>query len=149
MRCGWCGSTDVDYETVDNGVGMQQVTPGVCGRCGAVEISSYDDPATIHPVDRAHGWYAGPDELRFVGPVSDPQPVIRTEALRAWLCDYGTFVLVPWFGLTHASYVEKVFEKEQFRTCCGLVFDACEKPYDDHITCLFCLCEETVWPIPS
>ena len=144
MKCGWCGSDDIDFEMVDNGVGLQQVTPGICMRCGAVEVGPYDGPTVVHPTERARGWYAGPDELQFVGPFRDSRaPVIRDEALRAWLCDYGTFVLVPWFGMTHASYVEKVFEKVQFRTDCGLVFDACELPYDNFITCLTCLCEET------
>lgn len=142
MRCGWCGSEDIDYETVDIGVGMQQVSPGICGRCGAVEIGATDDEA-ISPVDKKRGWYAGPDELQFVGPVDGTPPAIRREALRAWLCDYGTPVLVPWFGMTHAAYVEQVLHKAQFRTNCGLVFDACELPYDNFITCLLCLCEET------
>lgn len=139
--CGWCGSEEVDYETVDNGVGRQQVSPAQCSRCGAVEIGPYDEEP-INPVDRRRGWYAGPDELQFVGPVDEMPQAIRREALRAWLCDYGTPVLVPWLGMTHASRVERVLRKAQFRTSCGLVFDACEKPYDDHITCLICLCEE-------
>lgn len=147
VRCGWCSSTDVDYETVYYGLGMRQVT-ATCRRCDAVEIGPYEDPDTIHPVDKARGWYAGPNELRFVKPM--PTPPIRDEALRAWLFDYGTLVLVPWFGLVHTSYVEKVaFDKTQFRTNCGLVFEVCALPYDNHTTCLFCLCEETACPTPS
>lgn len=142
MRCGWCGSEDVDYETVDIGVGRQQVSPGICLRCGAVEIGPFDQEP-INPVDKRRGWYAGPDELQFVGPVTLPVPVVRREAFRAWFCDYGTRVLVPWSRMTHGAFVERIHNGAQFRTHCGFVFDACEAPPDDFITCLVCLTEDT------
>ena len=142
MRCGWCGSEDVSFETVDIGVGLQQVTPAMCDQCGAVEIVSCDvEP--INPIDKKRGWYAGPDELMFVGPQRQQMPPVRSEPLRAWLCDFGTRVHVPWFNMVHVSYVEKVYNSSQFRTNCGLVFDGCELPPDNHITCLVCLTEET------
>ena len=140
MKCGWCSSTDIDFDTVDNGVGLQQVTPGICLRCGAVEIGPHEQE-WVNPLDKERGWYAGPSELQFVGPVVPPP--IRTESMRAWLCDYGTRVLVPWVEMTHVAHVEKILGHAQFRTNCGLVFDACDAPLSDVVTCLTCICEET------
>lgn len=142
MTCGWCGSDDIDYETVDNGVGRQQVTPAICGRCGAVEIGPYDDESTINPIDLRRGWYTGPDELRFVGPPDPDTPDRYLHPERARAHNFGARVLVMWFSMTHIAHVERVHAHHMFRTNCGLVFGDSLKPPDEVITCLECLCND-------
>lgn len=61
--CPWCGSFDIDAEFVDNGVGMQQVSPYLCGRCGASEFYPNDHESDKPTrAEKRRGWWAGPPE---------------------------------------------------------------------------------------
>jgi hypothetical protein len=60
QTCPFCGSTDVDAEYVDIGVGVQQVTPFMYGACFAVQMNPYHDNSNATSEERARGWYGPP-----------------------------------------------------------------------------------------
>lgn len=66
ITCPWCGSSDLEAEFVDIGVGAQQVTPYHCCACGADEMNPYDDNARATDEERKRGWWS-PDERGAVG----------------------------------------------------------------------------------
>jgi len=58
--CRWC-KAKTDAEFVDVGVGLVQVTGGLCGNCGAYEMGPYQTGGPISEVEMATGW-TGPEE---------------------------------------------------------------------------------------
>lgn len=46
MTCPYCGSADVECETVDTGVGEAQCSPYGCLDCQAVQLQTHDDAVT-------------------------------------------------------------------------------------------------------
>ena len=66
LACPWCNSTEVDAEFVDNGVGMQQVTPYLCGECGSSELYpddfKPDRNPPLTPLEAQYGWHEPPPE---------------------------------------------------------------------------------------
>lgn len=59
-ECPWCGSTDIDAEFVDVGVGStgMQVTPWMCGDCGAQQIGAMNKEQG-DAEERKRGWFRG------------------------------------------------------------------------------------------
>lgn len=58
--CPFCGSTNIDCEYVDIGVGFQQVTPYFCSDCLAHQMNPpYDDYPDVTAEERATGWVRG------------------------------------------------------------------------------------------
>jgi hypothetical protein len=55
LFCPYCGSTQIDAEYVDIGVGQQRITPFYCYDCAAAEIASYE--VYMSAVELALGWY--------------------------------------------------------------------------------------------
>lgn len=55
--CPYCGER-CEAEFIDNGIGMQQVTPYLCLCCGAFEIGPYDK-CNASLKERRIGWYRG------------------------------------------------------------------------------------------
>lgn len=53
--CPYCGSTQIDAEYVDIGVGHQRVTPFYCYACAAEEMTTYYDDISL--VELILGWY--------------------------------------------------------------------------------------------
>ncbi len=64
MTCPYCGSTSVDAEFVDVGVGGRgmQVTPWTCEDCWAQQMNPYaqDHNARGTEEERKLGWFRGP-----------------------------------------------------------------------------------------
>lgn len=58
MKCPYCGN-EAEAEFVDNGVGMQQVSPYCCPGCGAVQIGPNDEPKELTQREKQTGWYEG------------------------------------------------------------------------------------------
>jgi hypothetical protein len=56
-NCRWCNSV-TDAEFVDVGVGMVQVTGGLCLECGALEMGPYQTDGRITEVEMATLWRA-------------------------------------------------------------------------------------------
>jgi hypothetical protein len=101
-RCGWCGSTDVEAEYVDNGVGYQQVSPHVCSTCHAVEISPYnEDPIT--PEEKTRNYHTGEysEELRAAWPFN--WDVAERRRLGPWAVSANTGSEVWIDGVIHRA----------------------------------------------
>lgn len=62
-RCPWCRSEEIDAEFVDIGVGMQQVTPYVCGECGAYQFGCGVQESDVTPEEWFVKWF-GPQDGR-------------------------------------------------------------------------------------
>jgi hypothetical protein len=54
MKCPYCQSENVDYPTVNIGVGEQQCAPAGCMDCGAVQLYPDESPKTEE--EKKTGW---------------------------------------------------------------------------------------------
>lgn len=67
MQCPFCGSTQLDTDYVDVGVGpMLRVAPYLCMNCGAGEAMPGDRMERATAEERAVGWY-----MALGGPILD------------------------------------------------------------------------------
>ncbi len=57
MECPYCGSTNVHWDEVDNGVGMQQCGPAGCDDCHSFQIQG--DAENYTEEERKVGWSKG------------------------------------------------------------------------------------------
>lgn len=57
MICPYCGSKNIDIESVDIGIGFQQVAPASC-ECGARQFDHNEDRTTASDEEKARGWWA-------------------------------------------------------------------------------------------
>lgn len=57
--CPYCGFDECEAEFVHNGLGMEQVTPYVCGACEARQIGPFDG-RTLTENEKRTGWYEPP-----------------------------------------------------------------------------------------
>jgi hypothetical protein len=55
--CPYCGSTNINCEFVDIGVGEIQCTPYGCENCFAVQINPYDESARPDEEEKRIGWW--------------------------------------------------------------------------------------------
>lgn len=138
MRCGWCGSTDVDYETVHNGVGYQQVTAGLCGTCGATEIDVYNTPEAT-PEERLRGWYKGEASQELANPWPMDFDVKPRRVMYA-TGSLGARIRVMKNGVVHEACARRnALNQPLFLTNCEELFRDGFVPDDDVVTCLACL----------
>lgn len=84
--CPHCGG-EAYAEYVDIGVGYQQVTPAVCGTCGASQMYGWLDQ-DANPADedeKRTGWWKGPPWMRepFNPYAVEPEDVERIKASMA------------------------------------------------------------------
>lgn len=150
VTCGWCGSANTHYETVDNGVGHQQVTAAECGRCGAVQIGPndwFDKSVVIEPEDAKRGWYQGPDTLQYV--TWNPRTGTYETAEEASVTLYATMynngerLLVLHNGMVHQAFKRIAFRRATFQMLCGDEAETAVRPAVEAITCFRCLTAAT------
>lgn len=72
FRCPFCGFPVTDGETTDVGVGFMKIGPDGCGRCGALEMSSYDPCWAVDAEEKHAHWRKG-EGHEFIGKGSTSQ----------------------------------------------------------------------------
>jgi hypothetical protein len=145
VTCGWCGSSDTRFETVDIGVGFQQVTAAECAHCGATQISPddlYDDNCEIDPEDVKRGWYAGSDTEDTIK--QDEVERIAREHMFASDYNNGERMLIGLLGTMHAGFKRLSFSRPVFQTICGRESTVCDRPDVEAITCFECISKGTL-----
>lgn len=141
VTCGWCGSIDTDAEFVDNGVGMQQVSAGMCNHCGAVQISPFNAEQHMHPEDVKRGWYASEETLEVMGrDVVDR--LVRGSEVRARDYDNGERMLVEHEGTVHQAFKRISWSDPTFQFACGIETAVAQYPAVDVVTCFNCIAYE-------
>ena len=155
MRCGWCDNP-AEAEYVNNGVGMQQVTPAQCGTCGATEGQLSDLERNGEPEELARGWFRGeftdcytvrlPDEALWL---TRDALMVRWGGKHPALADsraYGTRVHaannLSGDPLIHACHVGIPWSSGDsdyvFAAHCGQSFRFSTTPSGEPVTCLRC-----------
>jgi hypothetical protein len=131
IHCAWCES-NADAESVDIGVGMQQVDAARCDECGAVQMAGYgEDKANATAEENRRRWWMGEETEWFMIHVLDTDKWFNTREWvehlfgfvewdpRAWTLQ--TRVCVSDFhGVVHDTYVTYDPENTRvFRGRCG------------------------------
>jgi hypothetical protein len=57
MECPFCKATVTEGEYIDNGVGMQQISPHYCEECEVIQMGFYDKPRDED--EKRTGWRKG------------------------------------------------------------------------------------------
>ena len=147
MRCGWCGSTDVEAEYVHNGVGYQQCGPHICATCHAVEISPYnEDPVTDE--EKLRHFHMGHDseELKVEWPFNWDVP--RRRRLKPWMLKHEEPTSVWIDGVVHQAFIDGSPDRaHRVYLCCRNLrrdedFYEAGEPYVSCLNCLGCSHEE-------
>lgn len=129
MKCAWCEG-DADAEYVDIGVGQQQVDPGRCRDCGAVQMGGYgEDKADAIPEENRRRWWMGEDTEDFMIHVLETD---RWYNAREWIEHllgipendprayklHAYVYVADLMGVVHCAYPE-IDGEHVFRTRCG------------------------------
>lgn len=109
IQCGWCGAK-ADAEHVDNGIGWQQVSPGMCGDCGAVEMGAFDSPRDVSTEERKRGWYMGPEtDFLVINVLDEKRALAANEWIDRMLARAAPQVASPWVeGYSWGIFVARV-----------------------------------------